>query len=307
MSESFVEIDHLPEDFLPAHARDGGAGDRVTLMENGLLEVRSGVATFARWSDVLGVIEHAGSAYVLVPRRSPAPPWIELESSQLGGDDVATFAARVRERGAAGGYRDAVRARRQGLAPHELKAKVLAREPVGGALEVPSTIVLGRSYPGLGVVQALLVMGGGLTGYIGIIAVALMLDLAHHGSPRQNPSEPFGPCMAFAPLLGIVLGAYAARALGRWWRARKDRGLPRQRVLVLAPDGCMVGFRAGAAVLPWSSVGAFEVGPTQPSYELGLVVKDVDGRVLGDVEAGWLDAPLGLVVAVAEAYRGAAG
>ena len=77
-------------------------------------------------------------------------------------------------------------------------------------------------------------------------------------------------------------------------------------MLVLAPDGCIIGFRTGVQTLRWSDVGRFEAARVQSSLELGLVVRGPEGGVLGEIDAAWLDAPLLLVVAVAEAYRDAA-
>lgn len=301
MSEAWIELDEVREASLPDHARDGREGDRVSFVESGLLHVRSGRATFARWSDILGVVEHEGRAYVLVPRRTPASPWIEVDADMLGDepDAVRTFAKRLRERGKGGGYRDAVQQRRQSLTRKKLKQKVTAREPVPGALEVPSTVVLGRSYPGLGFVQAFTLMLGGGLGYV--LAMTLMIASASGYRAEPNPAAMLA--LYILPIAGIALGAWAAKKIGARWRAAKDRTFPRQRVLVLAPDGCIVGFRNGVRTLKWSMVGAFSCGPTEPNYDDELVVTNAEGERIGAVDAGYLDAPLELVVAVAEAYR----
>lgn len=307
MSEAWVELDEAPEASLPEHARDGRHGDRVSFTESGLLHVRNGRATFARWTDILGVVEQGDRAYVLVPRRPPSPPWIEVDASMIGDEPeaVKAFAKRLRERGGGGGYRDAVKQRRQNLDREALLQKVRSREPVPGALEVPSTVVLGRSYPGLGPVQALSLMGGAGLGYAlsmtGVV-VSAHLDV---GGYRGEPHPLAILAFYVLPFVGIGVGAWAAREIGRRWRAAKDRTFPRQRVLVLAPDGCIVGFRAGVRTLKWAMVGAFGEGPTE-HHEWGLIVTGPNGEKIGDVDAGYLDAPLSLVVAVAEAYRRAA-
>ncbi|HJL19575.1 MAG TPA: hypothetical protein RMH99_28185 [Sandaracinaceae bacterium LLY-WYZ-13_1] len=303
MSEAWVELDGVREGELPAHASDGRSGDRVGFLESGLLHVRDGRAVFARWSDVLGVLAHDGAAYVLLPRRPPSQPWVEVDRAMLGDepDAVKAFARRVSERGSGGGYRDAVRKRRQNLTDTALESKVRRREPVPGALEVPSTIVLGRRYPWLGAVQLGALGLGGVLGYFAFVGIFM----ATMAMPRD--ARPLAMLFSYAmPVVGVVLGAWGAREIGRRWRAAKDRTLPRQRVLVLAPDGCVVGFRGGVRTLKWTQVGEFGTGPTEPNYDMGLVVRAPNGDKLGDLDAGWLDAPLRLVVAVAEAYRKAA-
>lgn len=303
MTEAWVDLDGVAETDLPPHASDGRRGDRVSFVEGGLLHVRDGRATFARWSDVLGVLEHEGRAYVLVPRRPPSPPWLEIDRAMLGpsgGDEAALgrFLERVRAGGGSAGYRDAVRKHRQGLSRKALKAKVLSREPVPGAMEVPSTIVLGRSYPGLGPVQALTVMGGLFVGYVAAVAGMVAVETgAHNLAPLASLF------MWLAPIAGVAIGAVGAREIGRVWRAQKDLTFPRQRVLVLAPDGCIAGFSTGVRTLNWARVGGFVAARVEPSYDLGVRVLDPEGATIGELDGGFLDAPVGLVVAVAEAYR----
>lgn len=369
MSEAWIEIDGVPERELPAHARDGRTGDRVSLLDAGLLHVVGGRATFVRWSDVLGVIEQPSRAIVLVPRRPPAAPWIEVDADLLGGDrgGVAAFVRRLGEHGQSGGYRDAVRRRRQGMSPNELRDRVAAREPIPGALEVPSTTMLGVSYPGLGCVQLLtLAFFCVLTGVLptsvvhaifqpspdrtvpyslatplvcvlfGACVVLAIWIAARNREIRRSRSLAFivgaGYVLTFGTLLAIIVstppermgfavamllfyllvaicivaGAWTTVKIAKIWRERKNRTLPRQRVLVLAPDGCVVGFRSGVRVLAWPEIGRFRVAPSPVTYEDALVVTDAAGNVLGDIEASWLDAPLPLVAQVAEAYRQAA-
>lgn len=211
--------------------------------------------------------------------------------------------ARLGERGAGSGYRDAVRQRRQGLSPLELTAKVRRREDVPGALEVPSTIRLGSSGHRLeGVVICSLIVGGAIATY----AVAFGGMLAMIGAGARGAADLLGVFIGVAPYLGAFLGAFVGIRIRKKWRAARDAEVPRQRVLVLAPDGCIIGFRTGVKTMKWSEVGSFAIGPTEPDHNDGLVVRDIDGEKLGDIDGGWLDAPLSVVVKVAETYREAA-
>jgi hypothetical protein len=299
----FLEIDGVEEKDLPAHLRDGKQGDRVSLVEGGLLHVRGGRATFVPSGDVLGVLEHEGCAYVLVPRRPPSQPWVEVLPSMLDREHrgIQGFLTRLEERGGtSGGYRDAVRTRRQNLSTHALREKIMQRAAVPGALEVPSTIMLGVSYPGLNLVQGLILLGVGGLAYVSMIVFSVV------GALMTSPdAQPIFSLLSYPIFIGgIILGGWLAMTVGKRWKERVNRTLPRQRVLVLAPDGCIVGFSSGVRTLAWSEVGRFEIGPS--SHGNGLIVVDQHQRQLGDVDAGWLDAPLGLVVGVAEAYRSAA-
>lgn len=302
MEQRFIEHDGVDEAALPPHARDSRSGDRVSFLEAGLLHVKGGEATFARWSDVLGVREHRGATYVLVPRRSPAPPWIRVDPELLGEATTARFAQRLRDRLSGGGYRDAVRRRRQDLSTAQLLHQVRAREEVAGALEVPSTIKLGGKYPGLWLGQ-LAAFGLGVgAGYL-LLFLLMLVGVAM----REPAFMLVVQLMAYFALFGgMIGGGLGAREVAKRWKARVDATRPRQRVLVLAPDGCVVGFRTGVRALKWSQVGRFEIGPTRPDNEDGLVVRGLDGKILGDIAAAWLDAPLDLVVAIAETYRRAA-
>lgn len=304
MPERFLELDRVSEGSLPEYARDGKSGDRASMLEAGLLHVEEGVATFARWSDVLAMRIHSGHLYVLVPRRSPSPPWIRLSPALFGesGPEVLkSIQSRLESRLMGGGYRDAVRRQRQDLDTDELLWRVKNREQIPGVLEVPSTIKLGGSYPWMRAGQLAVFAAGSAFGY------ALMFGGFFVGAMLNDEiGTMFALFSYFAIFAGVLLGAFAASQLAKHWRARVDAGRPRQRVLVLAPDGCVVGFRTGVRALAWSRVGEFTSGPTQPDYEHGLIVRGLRGETLGDISAGWLDAPLELVVSIAETYREAA-
>lgn len=300
----FLEIDGVPEKDIPAHLSDGKSGDRVSLVEGGLLHVQSGRATFVPSGAVLGLLEHGGRAYVLVPRQPPAAPWIEVAPSMLAREPegIKGFLARLEERGSSGrGYRDAVRQRRQNLSTTALREKIMERTAVPGALEVPSTIMLGVSYPGLAFVQAMVFFTFCGLGYVAMIAMAMGVALSSHDPGAAQ----FGTLIGYPVwFVCVALGGWLAITVGKRWREAKNKTLPRQRVLVLAPDGCIVGFTDGVRTLAWSDVGQFAIGPS--THGNGLVVYDSKMRLLGDVDAGFLDAPLSLVVGVAEAYRTAA-
>ncbi|MFK7985507.1 MAG: hypothetical protein AB8I08_05710 [Sandaracinaceae bacterium] len=304
--EDKLQFDEVLESEIPAFAQDGKEGDRVSFVEGGVLIVRGGRASFARWADLLGVVEHQGKLHVLVPRRSPAPPWLVIDRTMVGGGDVPALRAvadRLREGGGGGGgYRDAITSRRQGLSKSALRETISAHQPVSGAMEVPSTVVLGRSYPGLGLAQAAIVVGSAGLGYVAAVGAIVALAIEHPGARGSFIEVP----LQFLWLAGLLGGAMAARALGRWWRAKKDATLPRQRVLVLAPDGCVVGFTEGVQTLSWAEVGRFGLEPIEPNYDDGLTVFGPEGERLGSIATGFLDAPAGLVVAVANAYCEAA-
>ncbi len=307
MSDALLSIDHVPEAELPAHVSDGrlGSGDRVSFLESGLLHVEGRRATLVPWQEVLGVVEHDGRAHVLAPRRPPREPWVAVTPAMVDDapDAIASFAKRVRERSASGGYRDAVRQRRQGLSADELVDRVRNREAVPGALEVPSTIYLGKlGHPLEGLALFGIVAAGWGVGFVGIFAIALLMGAARMHSGAEVVLQLLG----FAPYAFLVLGAWVAVRVRRAWRAARQAELPRQRVLVLAPDGCIVGFRTGVRTLAWSEVGSFAIGRTEPNYDDGLIVRDADGTKLGEIDGGWLAVPLDVVVAVAETYRRAA-
>lgn len=302
--ENKLQFDEVDESAIPAFAQDGKSGDRVSFIEGGVLIVRGGRASFARWADVLGVVEHQGKLHVLVPRASPAPPWLVIDRAMVGGEvpELRRVADRLREGGGGGGYREAIRARRKGLSPKALREAISNRESVAGAMEVPSTVVIGRSYPGLGFVQAGIVVGS--VGLSYVASFAAIVALAVQGP--YGRASPLEPLLQLLWLPGLFVGAFVARAVGRRWRAKKDATLPRQRVLVLAPDGCVVGFASGVKTLPWSQVGRFGIQPMEPDYDDGLAVFGPEGELLGSIHTGFLDAPPGLVVAVANTYREAA-
>jgi hypothetical protein len=305
-AESWIEIDGVPESELPTHANDGRKGDRVSFLEGGLLQVENGAATFVPWRDVLAVTKSGGGALVLVPRKPPENPWIGVTPAMLGTEPqpIERFMQRVEERSASGGgrgYRDAVVARRQNLSKRALFEKVMSREAIPGALEVPSTIMIGVSYPGLGFTQGAIFMGMAGLGFVAMEALVISAAIAN---PEVGSMASLFGWMIMA--LFMAAGAGLTTIVGKKWKEAKNKTLPRQRVLVLAPDGCIAGFSEGIQTLAWSQVGAFKRGVSPATYDEALVVEGPEGETLGSLEAGWLDAPLDLVVRVANAYRDAA-
>lgn len=272
--------------------------DRVALVEGGIQHVAEGRETFVRFRDLYAVVEHEGLVYLLVPRTLPAPPWLVVHAGMIEDRSpgaLARFAARARQGGESGGYRDAVRRHRQGMSREELWRRVRAREALPGMMEVPPTQP--RADPTVSRVQAAIVVLGS-----SVVLVPGMLMPFLSGRAGEL-AVPFVMLFGLGwPLVMIVL----AVTVGRYWRAARAARLPRRRVLVLAPDGCVVGARDGIRSLEWSHVSGFRVDAVGPSREPGLVVYGARGERLCDVEARFLAAPLGLVVAVAEAYRQAA-
>ena len=116
------------------------------------------------------------------------------------------------------------------------------------------------------------------------------------------------PALIREPATGLVLGAailvlsYALVGIAylrQRWRRRPARASP-GRVLVLAPDGFVIGTRQGVLTFSWSDA---ELGTRRtPRGGWALAVAE-RGAIVAEVEAEWLEAPLSLVVAVAKAYR----
>ena len=235
----------------------------------------------ASWDQVFGVAlmppEDPERVYLLVPRPPPAPPWIEITGERLPADtpDLNTFADRVRSRVAQSGYRDRG-PQRPLLPPDQLMERVIARQDVPGALEIPVGAGPGGWWRrGLDVLAA--GSAGGLFGlYGGALTGSAVLAVAAAG-------------------VGVAAGAGVPVAFARNWRSVRGRS-QRPRVLVLAPDGCVVGLPTGPEAFAWDQVGRF-------SAEGGAVqVTRRDGTVAGTIDAAWFGAPLALIVAVAEAY-----
>lgn len=275
----------------------------LVLDAEGIAAEEGGVLARARWDEVFGLALVPAAAprrlYVLLPRPPPAPPWIEVRPEMvppdLAGDgDLGALAARLRARIEGQGYRAAPRVGPR-RTPSELLRGVLAREPIPGEVTVP----LGRGPTGLAARAALLVGASGVGGVAGLALGALAV-----GS---------GPFVAGAAAVGAVAGTAVPLFSSPAFEALRR---PRARVLVLCPDGCVVGLSDGVRAFAWEEVAGFREGaylarglfPTRRACLEIAGGPDGDAGaegvpVLGRVDAAWFGRPLPLVVSVAEAYR----
>lgn len=275
---------------------DEGGPPRLALSPEGLSWRDPSGRWAATWDQVLGVTllpaDEPSRAFVLVPRRPPEPPWFEVRPehlpAELRGGGLAALARRIDERLRQRSYRDAG-PRRLRLDPETLLRLVLAREEVPGALEVP----VGAG-PGGWWRRALELAGGGSAGGLaGLYAGTLA------GS---------GLIAGVGAVLGAVTGAAAPVLVGPNWRSVRDRR-KRPRVLVLAPDGCVVGLPTGPAVFDWRSLRGFGAGEEmslrdpEAAGRPCLEIVRADGSVAARIDAAWFTQPLPLIVGVAEAYR----
>lgn len=268
-------------------ADESASEGRVPLQldEKGVRWSDGDVSVQATWRQVFGVAVARDRAYILMPRRPPEPPWVPVTMRQLpeGIADLEALADRVRARVAQSGYRDGG-PRRPLLPPDVLMERVLARHEVPGALEVPVGVGPGGIWRrGIDLMAA--GSAGGLAGlYLGTMVAS-------------------GPVIAVAVAAGALFGAATPVATSANWRSvRNPRSKP--RVLVLAPDGCVVGLPTGPTAYAWPDVDSFrESTSTQTNGRNCLEITTATGVVTGRIDAAWFGAPLPLIVAVAEAYR----
>lgn len=217
---------------------------------------------------VLGIVQDGATAILLAPRRRPSPPWFVIPTSALG-DSVEAFVDLVDRRSREGHYRVAP-ARRGERSKDELRSDVLARRPVPGEVDVPVGLGPGgrtRRRIGLGAAIATIALGGALAVAVPIVG---------------------------APLATIGAGATAV-SVGRMLHAR------RRRVLVLAPEGAVVGFPEEVATLGWDELGPIAVEPAEGGRALAL--RSRDARPFGFLHESWIAAPIDRVAAIAEHYR----
>lgn len=273
----------------------GGTKGAIELDAAGITHwVRSDRKVVARWEDVFGVAmvpdeTRPQRAFVLAPRRPPDPPWFEVRADRLppGTPDLHALAQRVRERLAQRGYRD-MGPTRPLLDAATLMERVIARKDVPGMLEVP--VAAG---PGGWWRRSLdLFAGGSAGGLAGLYAGALT------GSLLGTLGLALG---------GAVVGGALPVVVARNWRSVRRRS-SRPRVLVLAPDGCVVGLPTGPQAFGWPEIEGFTAGtapvPHQPTIRRPcLEVVRRGGQIEGRIDAAWFAEPLPLIVAVAEAYR----
>ena len=270
------------------------AGESGLAMDGaGVSYQRLGTHVRARWDQVLGVVALPTAAprraYLLLPRQPPAPPWVELGPRELpegfsaDAAGLAGFARQVRERSAHRDYRAG--ARGPPLAPDALMERVLAREDVPGALAVP----VGAGPGGWWRRSLDLIAGGSAGGLFGLYA----------GMLSGNPAVALSVAAAGAAA-GATLPVAASKSVG--FRRRNRR----PRVLVLAPDGCVVGLPTGPRPFAWPTIAAFRAGEHQLPGRAArpcLEVELAGGHVAGRIDATWFGDPLELIVSVAEAYR----
>lgn len=291
----------MSDDWIDERERAGAPGrvdTRVRFDVRGLEATIAGREVSARWEQVFGVAlvpeVDPRRAFVLVPRRPPEAPWIEIVPKdlpdELRAEGLEGLARRVRERMSQRGYRSGGPTRPL-LEPAALMQRVLAREEVPGALEVP----VGPG-PGGWWRRFLDVFAGGSAG-----GLAGLYAGAFTGSPLV--------ALAVAAA-GATVGAGVPIALSSSFESLRARRR-RPRVLVLAPDGCVVGLPSGPEVFAWPNVARFSAEEHPPPGRASplrpcLAVHLSDGRVAGTIDAAWFAEPLALIVAVAEAYRGRA-
>jgi len=264
-----------------------GRARPIQLTPEGITACLLGRRLEAGWDQVFGVAlmptDAPTKAFVLVPREPPHPPWIEVGPGDLpeGVSDLQSLEARIRERVEQGGYRDRG-LQRPMLPPDQLMQKVLAREDVPGALEIPVGAGPGGWWRrGIDLLAA--GSAGGLLGlYGGALTGSALLAVAVAGA-------------------GAAVGASLPVAFARNWRSLSRRS-KRPRVLVLAPDGCVVGLPTGPEAFAWPELGGFQHAGESGARR--LEVRRRGGELAGSIDAAWFGAPLELITAVAQAYQG---
>ncbi|NOY92943.1 MAG: hypothetical protein GXP55_17300 [Deltaproteobacteria bacterium] len=259
-------------------------------LKDGELHIEGNVLAL---SEILGVAEHGAPRrrrlVVLTSREPPAPPWFELTPSMLEPSveipDLETLARTLRSRLESQSYRRG-RLARVRLERDELETAVLAREELPGALSVP--VGRGPRDPVSRVAEPLSAMSGGTT-----VAV-LSFSLAW-------PHAPPGAIIA-SGAVGALVATGVMYLVARRGRRRRQR----TRVLVLCPDGCVIGLPSGVRTFHWSELGPFSISVDRHGRfrrRRGLRVVDPDGELLGTLDASWFAQNLTLIVAVANAYR----
>ena len=268
----WLEHDEVTRDALPDWARaDGGrrfdAGrGALTICPDGLVLEARRRASAVPWEDVLTTVRVGSPPRLLVavPRRPPRPPWFEIAAptpDAVEGAIAHGLAARV-------GYRSSGK-EREALSPDEVLTRVLAHDPVPGAVEIPRP----RRAPLFSL----------LAGTSAAAAAALV-------------AIPYGVlAVAGAAVLGCagtsVVALYESGRLGN-----------RPRVLVLTPDAFVAGLDGGPVrAVPWRQIAKFRAGRLTGGAHALEVVR-ADGRVVARVHAGFFGEPLDVIVPIAEAY-----
>lgn len=254
--------------------------------DGGLWLEAKGAWVFAPWSLVFGVVEESrfGSRRVLVllPRKAPNPPWVEVREGNLpeGFTSLDELVSAVEERSARQSYRSTANTE-PAMGPEELFEAILQRQEVPGAMEIP----VGAG-PG-GIAERFLEMatGGVVGGIAGLITGGILF------------TSIAGPIAG----VGAAAGAIAPTFFSKRWAGSRHKRQP-ARVLVLAPDGCVVGLPSGPAAFSWNQVSGFAVARSARGRQQ-LELNSSTGELLGAIDSAWFGAPLPRIVAIAEAYR----
>lgn len=270
-------------DWADESASDAQRAQRVTLDEAGIVFDDGDLVIRSSWRQVFGVAVSGGAAYLLMPRRPPAPPWVVVRRQNLPDEvsEVDAFAEHVRLRIGRTSYRGGG-PQRPLLPPAELLERVLRRQEVPGALEIP--------------------VGAGPSGWW-----RRGVDVLTSGTAGALAGMYAGTFLSGGILPLVVAGCGIAGAItpvfvaDSWRTLRKNASSP--RVMVLAPDGCVVGLPSGPAAFAWSDVGAFSNAKSEATNRQELSVVSGEGEPIGSIDAAWFGEPLDLIVAVAEAYR----
>lgn len=279
--------------------RAGRAPNGLTLDEAGLAFADDGRLVRVRWDQVFGAERVTTGAserlFVMVPRQPPSPPWIEITlghlPASLRAGGLAGLERMVEERISRRGFREGPR--REAMDLDTLTARVMARDDVPGAVEVPVTIA-GSS-------------GGSVTPWWTVVAapVGAVLTFAAFAMyfmgilmAIQSPAARVILVAIGALVVGVAtfgFALYARHYTARRARARELAGVP--RVLVMCPDGFVIGTKRGVRSFRWSDVGGLV-------ERLGvLAVLAPNGATIAEVEAKWFAEPLWLITKVATAYR----
>lgn len=246
---------------------------------------------WVRWSQILGVVKIGAVAFILVPRQPPKAPWIEVKPKELPKEaaNVDALISLIESRKTSGSYR-ATSARRVPMSLQELERRVLAREGVPGAVEIPPRVLLdsqnklpywAKVAPGFGGF-----VGAGISA-VGAAVVGSLINMPDLGALLFYGGGLGGG------ITGVTLGKKLQHN-----QLTRPENIP--RILVMAPDGCIIGFETGRRALAWRDISRIVV--EQFGAHSYLAVYDHETN-LGRIQEGWFGKPLQLIVGVANAYR----
>jgi hypothetical protein len=273
-SMRWLEHDVAEDDALPDWAKGGevlpdGAGRACA--EGLVLRTESVGSSVVPWDQLLAIARDKKRAYVLAPRRPPSPPWLEV--SHRAADRIEKISdGRVSSRG----YRDAPTAPRERMQPEEILRRVIARDDVPGAIEVPFKTP--KKFP-----VVLEVIATVPTGLAAAVYGLVITDSYVFGAIAG------GACVTFAAGLVAHQRYRAAKAKTR-------------RVLVMTPDAYVGGLDGGQVrAISWDDIEGFRRGKREGKP--ALVVVGAHDKVLARVPAVYFDIDLDVLLALAEAYR----